>query len=431
MATNEIVNEIRQNVLSFFKNNYIKCLDALIKAEDSKLGEIYQQKTNFKDYIRKTDILILTANKFETNILHKSINDTTKKNIMQCNYKFHDIDYDVYFFQWGQYYCAHVMALSTGSNTINGSEDMVRMMFKIKEFNPLAVLSFGICFGINHITQTLGDIIISNKVYSYGVGIKIKNGKIEISDDNNFKVSENVCNKIRNLLRINKLSDRNGEFFKHYITGEAVVSNEEFKQTIIKEVAINNDILAGEMEGYGIFKECEKYGKTGDGARPVPCIIVKSICDWGAEKNGFLDRKNNDCLDDLTDEHKTIDKDIKTYYINKDIKPPVNIETIIKDSIQAYAAQRAFNTCDKIFESENMVFGVNPYNYICNKMRELHSKYDKGIDDAVLRRVLTEKYNYLSNTDINDIISELIRQNEILDKDETGFYKYIERAAIR
>lgn len=33
------------------------------------------------------------------------------------------------------------------------------------------------------------------------------------------------------------------------------------------------------MEGYGLFKECSTIPNL------VPCLIVKSICDWRAMKN--------------------------------------------------------------------------------------------------------------------------------------------------
>ena len=437
MATKDIAIEIRENVLTFFNKNIEKCLSAFIEAEDPELSNIYTSKQiDFINLIKNADILILTANKYETNILHKSINNISQRKIVKCTYQVNHIDYNVFFFHWGQYYCAHVMASSTGSNTINGSEDMVRMMFAIKEFNPLVVLSFGICFGINHSKQNLCDVIISDKVYSYGVGIKIRDSKVIISDDNNFQISENLKNKIKELYRENSLSTRNGEFFRHYITGEVVVSNEEFKQAIIQQIGIDRGILAGEMEGYGIFKECKKYGKTGDGSQPVSCIIVKSICDWGAEKNDFFAKSDGNSTDyELENmpsiDHQKLYESIAQVYKQKDTVLPKSIksskamEELIKDSIQAFAAQCAFDTCNKIVVSSSMVFGMTPYCYICDVLQNLKDEGDCIIEAINLKNYIKKDAPRLTDNDIDDIISELIQEGKISTKDNKGFHAII------
>lgn len=416
--------EIRKNILSFFDANYIKCMDALFMAEDSNINNIYNNKLDFEDYIKLTNILVLTANTYETNILHQLIYKENDKKIIQCNYTFNKLHYEIYFFRWGQYDCVHIEAPSTGSNTVNGSEDMVRMMFGIKEFNPLAVLSFGICFGINYKTQCLGDIIISEKIYSYGLGIKVKDDNVEISDDNNYEIDVNLKSRIKRLNTLNIISENNREFLGNYITGEAVVSNQRFKQLIIKNVTSSHKrVLAGEMEGYGMFKECTKYGKTGNGSRPIPCVIIKSICDWGAEKNEFLN--DIDSIDStLSEIYKRIEKNISVYYNNKNRNNLSDTKSVIKNSLQAYAAQCAFNTCDKIFISPKNVFGVSPFNYICNIILDLKKKNDKGIAESEIANYLTDEYPFLKKNDINSIINDLEYHKFIYPIDKSNYYKF-------
>ena len=61
------------------------------------------------------------------------------------------------------------------------------------------------------------------------------------------------------------------------LTGEAVISNEKIKIEAI-EKAYGCEIIGGEMEGYGLAKECIYYCN-------IPCVILKAICDWGVCKN--------------------------------------------------------------------------------------------------------------------------------------------------
>ena len=57
--------------------------------------------------------------------------------------------------------------------------------------------------------------------------------------------------------------------FGNIITGEAVVNNQKEKLKAI-ERAYGCDITAGEMEGYGLAKECIYYSH-------IPCLIIKAI----------------------------------------------------------------------------------------------------------------------------------------------------------
>ncbi len=52
--------------------------------------------------------------------------------------------------------------------------------------------------------------------------------------------------------------------FKNYITGEAVVSSSEWRKKIVDTTT--QEIYAGDMEGYGLFKECNNTGYE------IPCL---------------------------------------------------------------------------------------------------------------------------------------------------------------
>lgn len=413
-----INKSIKDNIRDFFDKNEKNCLKQLYKAENKNIGEIYKSIPNneIERQFKDANVLILTANKYETNILHQNIVGNRKIKKVEINY--FNSRYYFYFFSWGKYKVAHIMANSTGSNTIDGSEDMIRLAFQYTLFKPLAIISFGICFGINHKNQRLGDVIISEKVYSYGEGLKIKDDKLEIIDNNNFTLMESLRQSMRNLINLNVISEQEGEYFGNYITGEAVMSNEKFKQDIVKSVTTNK-ILAGEMEGYGIFKECLRYGRNGDGQQKVPCIIIKAICDWGAQKNGFLNTLNikselqDNIFYDSNCDVKSYQEVVRNYYsINNmpfldDIRMD-EVEAIIKNSIQAYASNKAYLTCNKLFQHKSYFFGKPVKKKIIEGLIQ-YKKNNLSIYGETLRKIMGD----VNEEEYYILLKELLDDNKI------------------
>lgn len=437
MSNNKRVNdEIKENVCDFFRENAKECIDILLKADDPQISKIYQKVNEqaIRNYFADANILLLTANKYEANILHQSIYEKQNKQdkrIAKIELHFSNSIYYFYFFDWGRYKVAHAVANSTGSNTIGGAEDMIRISFRYKEFQPLAVISFGICFGINHKKQRLGDVIISDKVYSYGEGLKIKGQKLEIIDDNNFIVVDSLRQSLKRLRDENVLSNVERVFIGNYITGEAVMSNEAFKQKIVKSVT-TNEVLGGEMEGYGMFKECMQYGRTGNGQVKLPCVIIKAICDWGAQKNDFLNTLNPEHSGRKIPQDEHIDiisnfSDIEHYYITlgKKFDKRVGIdevEEIIKNSIQAYAAKRSFVICDRIFGSENCVFGRTTYDRICSYVKDYNSdSHSQNIHRSTLMEYAESILN-IQHEETEELIQMLIKNKVLIRKKKDDLY---------
>ncbi len=423
-------SEIKDNIIDFFNIHAETCMKLLESADSPDVDQIYEYNSNIiaselKELFAKTDILILTANKYETNILHIKISEKLKENkkteekIYKVMLKAFKRNHFFYFFRWGKYRVVHIMADTTGSNTVGGAEDMIRLAFQYEAFQPLAVISFGICFGIDCKTQRLGNVIISEKIYSYGVGIKIVNNDIIIKDDNNFKIQESLLNNIYEMRNINVISESNGEFIGNYITGEAVMSSEVMKQKVVEKATLNK-VSAGEMEGYGIFKECTRYGRDGGGKEKVPCIIIKAICDWGAQKNGFMetfdikemDENKKDTQKKITQKNINI---IKTYLQKTKQKyVPYLVEDIVKNSIQAFAVEKAFETCDKLFNNESYVFGIKYYEKACNIIQNYAKKGNKAIYKSTLLDSLKFYYDNITEEEVDLIIKQLC--NDVLNK---------------
>lgn len=137
------------------------------------------------------------------------------------------------------------------------------------------------------------------------------------------------------------------------ITSEAVVNNEKVKIAAI-EKSYGCNIIGGEMEGYGLAKECIYYGN-------VPCLIIKAICDWGVCKN------IDDILDDNLSNEARFD---------------------CKGQIQAYAAYCAYLALKKLF-FENV---FEEKSFFENVKKHIYNTYynDGYIQDDCLKKSIVD-----------------------------------------
>lgn len=284
------------------------------------LNKVYQyiSEADFKKVIAQNPILILTANDVEIGVLHSWISNNKQSNTIISIYK-KDIIY--YIFKWYGYTIINVGLGTIGSHTKFGSAITIRKI--LQEFTPRLIISMGVGFGIDDNNQSLGDVLVSQSVWVYDKGVKVT------QKDNwvyKYKQSYDIDPWLDDCFRQRRdfLDSKKKKYSIQYgniLTGEMVVDDESFKQKIIR--SIGEVFIGGEMEGYGLFFECEQAD--------IPCVIIKGICDWGVEKNA-------------------LDKDPKKN--NK-----------IKDSLQAYAMVNTLDACDTLFEDEFLFTGRKQNNF--------------------------------------------------------------------
>lgn len=315
-----MINKYNEQCIKAVKNFYKKNKDSLdntyqyyIESLNEEL--LYKKVSNesLPFFLKDATILILTATKIETGILHNRISKSTHKKIVQIRHG--NITY--YFSNWGKQKIVHVWQDAIGSESRGGSADTLRDVFE--KFIPKTIISLGICFGIDFEKQNIGDVLLADKIFPYDIGIKMDAGSIRIKEDNTFRTVQDVTHGLRQMRSLTDSAHLTPmgtyrAFVGHFLTGEAVVSDEKYKRTICKAYK-GIDFLGGEMEGYGVYKEA--------GRKHVPCIIIKGICDWGTVKNG-LSRKPKE------NEH-------------------------IKDSLQTYAMYNACDVCETLLK-DNQVF---------------------------------------------------------------------------
>lgn len=188
-----------------------------------------------------------------------------------------------------------------------------------------------------------------------------------------------------------ELSENNRIFYGNMVSGEAVISNALMKEIFIN-AATNQPVLGGEMEGYGLFKECQGFDCF------MPCILIKSICDWGVYKN--IDEK---------------DTSIKN----------------LKDKLQAYASKQAYKALEILLKKENDIFERSLYRQIKDMVIELAIKKGEVFHEAVLEDMLNcdvKKFKIYNNKKFlcKNILDALVRDNIIKEVKE-GVFSFKER----
>ncbi len=301
-------NPVLKNIMDFLNENSQLMNTCYSELRNNEGERIVDQKISviennaFDDLFPIVSAVILTANKFECDALNCLANTADKQNVKKRNDKIHifeigDIDSsEAYIFKISSYYVLHLLASETGSNTPGGSSDLVRFVSNHPQLFPTCIISFGICYGRDPIMQKIGNVIIPFKLYPWSIGQKIFDKTFKIKHDNfNLLLSEkfadsdiysaidSYCNGtdgciIRKTVSLSEQAEFNINVrCGNMSTGEAVVSSKKLRDNLHKATGIDKE-LGGEMEGYGLAKECIYYAN-------IPCVIIKGICDWGELKD--------------------------------------------------------------------------------------------------------------------------------------------------
>lgn len=374
-------NKIRDKVFNFYAEHMNSCDTSYAKAEDSYINNIYEiitDETAISILFINTAIVILTANKYERNILHQNIFNATGEKIKKLeinlltSYERYSNQVYAYWFKWKGKAYLHIHTNVTGSYTITGSADVINWVKNNMFLFPTLILSFGVCFGTNEEKYSLGDVIISKKIYPYFIGAKINGEKLTVVDDNMFRIDPTIYNKLQDLKNNNLFN--NLEFdvsLDNYLTGEAVVSS--LKARLAFDGITTQHTPVGDMESYGIFKECHCNNFK------IPCFVIKSICDWGVEKNFDVNDVN------IQNEfEKIIGNKVKRG--NYDTK---QLLLSLKDRLQAYSADCSFKALDIIMENcdfgESLILKIQNwitvYNGSATSYEEITEKVQSNLID--------------------------------------------------
>lgn len=222
---------------------------------------------------------------------------------------------------------AYICPSGTSSFSGNGSHKAIVHALRRYSNNHIAypfVASLGVAFGLcpscsdepKEDCQLLGDVLISKNIIAYDSKYKVTedpnaqgytisftecenynleqgasrafSGIINRRGCTPFKPPENMEPEMRQLeerLNMSGLRCHMGPLY----SGGAVVSSSRFKESLLNSTLVGGsqrtkelEPIGGEMEGVGIWYACLLEDDQ------FPCIIIKGICDWGEEKNGWV-----------------------------------------------------------------------------------------------------------------------------------------------
>lgn len=156
---------------------------------------------------------------------------------------------------------------SPGSSGAHGSARVSEAA--IAQIRPAFVFSVGIAFGVDEKKQKLGDVLISEYVFSYERG-KYKDGDFQWRGDN-VPCSPDAVSYGRQY-------DFYGADFSvipgGILSGDKLVDDEHFRTMLTK---MDSRAVGGEMEASGIAQSCNVLH--------VPFAMLKGICDFAVGKN--------------------------------------------------------------------------------------------------------------------------------------------------
>lgn len=191
------------------------------------------------------------------------------------------------------------------------------------EHTKKLIVQVGVAFGIDPDKQSFGDVLIAKTLVFYDSFNKVTNGKMRLRPQDTYQIDANLNAQIHQL-DIETPPKEVGNFkwfFNAMLTGGTVLSDVDEKEKLLEAATgIGYEIVGGEMEASGIYYACQRIKN-----RKNPFFIIKGICDWGAEKNGW-----NDIIDNAQDGDD------------------------IKDYVQAFACDNAYNAMSYIISQLNM-----------------------------------------------------------------------------
>ncbi len=141
-----------------------------------------------------------------------------------------------------------------------------------------AVIGVGIAFGVDERKQKIGDVLVAEAVYDYE---SIRQGLPPERLGLTYPGSGRWLQLLKHVDQTLKSSDeRCGRWpqlhFGTLLSGNKLVDDRDFRDNLVKMAA---NVIGGEMEGLGFYFAVDNKESK------IDWLIVKAICDWGANKN--------------------------------------------------------------------------------------------------------------------------------------------------
>jgi nucleoside phosphorylase/tetratricopeptide (TPR) repeat protein len=213
-----------------------------------------------------TDVLIVTATDVESRAVLSAFKEATGREP-----KPEPIG-DRLYLDLGEVNTTRVfMTLSgMGSGGLDGAQEAVRK--GIEALSPFAVIMVGIAFGVNEKKQSIGDVLISDRLMLYElqrVGTDQDGGYQIVPRGDRPRASPSLINRFR-VASLSWDQSKAEVRLGLVLSGDKLVDNVDFRGQLLD---FEPEAIGGDMEGAGLYVACQNS--------KVDWILVKAICDWG------------------------------------------------------------------------------------------------------------------------------------------------------
>ena len=257
-----------------FEKNIENNISIILGELNSSVLQVSSRNTDFEEayYSAKKHlssnkrVLIVTATSAEATLLLNNLGNKAKHT---------EIDKIVYW-NLGVVNNSELYMIKSSMGSVGSSGSILSINVAIKNLSPNYVVMTGICFGLNEEKQSIGQILISNRVADYETAKIINNESI--ARGNIVPPSSSLLNRfINSSLQYSKNSIEDGLM----LSGDKLVDSKPFIDKLKKQFT---EAIGGEMEGRGLVASCANNG--------AEWILIKAISDWGYNKQNINKKLN-------------------------------------------------------------------------------------------------------------------------------------------
>ena len=286
-----------ENIKAFLSDNKPFCDRALVyyNAYKTNVNKYVSRPhrvsaDSFKNYLKPTNILVLTANPIEKGVFLHWMSDKMNAPLetLQINYHYYNIGYI------DENLIVHANTGKTGEEYTRRALNNVR-----KIFTPDYMFMLGICYGLADMRKyPIGSVFASDDITAFRINFRDKADSDDITfeaEEESFKnksPDEDLVEAVKgcwtSMQTKSIFSDSNSIHIVRtevgkFLSSNSLMDSRKVKAAVLEQCGASKPKpLGGEMEGAGILKS---YFVEEDGFNKW--MVIKSICDWGEKKNSI------------------------------------------------------------------------------------------------------------------------------------------------
>ncbi|MEV4179181.1 hypothetical protein [Nonomuraea sp. NPDC049709] len=215
-----------------------------------------------------SSVVIMVATNEERDAVIRSVTDVTGVEPLRRYLEHHTV------FELGVVSRSRVLLAQTRPAAVDPGGSQLTAKSLIDQLDPDYLLLTGICYGLREGEQRLGDILVCTQLRGIDHKKIIESTpgtEIEICRGERVAPSVTLLDRFQSA-RLGK--DGPPVHYGAMLSGSLLLNSPTARQKLIDA---HPDAVGGEMEGIGVYAAAAK--------EKTDWIVVKSICDWGMNKN--------------------------------------------------------------------------------------------------------------------------------------------------